>query len=170
MILFLPMISLARNIALMRTVLRLIVEAPSYGQSGNTTKCLLRQLAGYKRSKYKIVGCLGAFAYVIHALPLWDVCFDLKTSSPFQHGATHNPPYSRWLCAHNSPTTFDYIETRHFTLPPTHSDTAYCLHHGRGRREGAKGRGLGTMDRRREGEYGRTRGTRDGRGGISSPT
>jgi hypothetical protein len=54
----LPMISLARKIALMRTVLKLIVEAPPYGQSGNTTKCLLRRLAGYKRSKYKIVGAL----------------------------------------------------------------------------------------------------------------
>jgi hypothetical protein len=48
MILLLPMISLAGKIAWMRTVLRLTVEAPSYGQSGNTTKCLLRQLAGYK--------------------------------------------------------------------------------------------------------------------------
>jgi hypothetical protein len=57
-ILLLPMISLARKIALMRTVLRLLIEAPSYGQSGNTTKCLLRRLAGYKRSKYKIVGAL----------------------------------------------------------------------------------------------------------------
>ena len=58
MILLLPMISLAGKIALMRTVLRLTVEAPSYGQPGNTTKCLLRQLAGYKGSKYKIVGAL----------------------------------------------------------------------------------------------------------------
>jgi hypothetical protein len=48
MILLLPMISLARKIALMKTVLKLIVEAPPYRQSGNTTKCLLRGLAGYK--------------------------------------------------------------------------------------------------------------------------